>query len=83
MAIARVAMRLGAARERVEGRIDPAVGLTDIVPAGTRIAQGGALCRLQVNDDRHLAEARELAREAFVVKRTKPRLGPLVREEIG
>ncbi len=82
MAIARTARRLGAARERVEDRIDPAVGLSGIVPAGTRVARGDSLCRLHVNDERHLAEASELARAAFIIKRTKPRLGPLVREEI-
>jgi len=82
MAIARAAMRLGAARERVEDGIDPAVGLSGILPAGTRVARSDILCRLHVNDERHLAEARELARGAFVIRRKKPRLGQLVREEI-
>jgi hypothetical protein len=40
------------------------------------------LCRLHVNDERNLREARGLAQAAFAIKRTKPRLGPLVREEI-
>jgi pyrimidine-nucleoside phosphorylase len=82
LAIARAAMRLGAARERVDDKIDPAVGLTDIVPAGTRVEKGALLCRLHVNSTRRLAEGTQLARGAFIIKRTKPRLGPLVREEI-
>jgi len=82
MAIARAAMRLGAVRERVEHKIDPAVGLTEIAPAGTRVAPGDVLCRLHANDRARLESAGELARGAFTLKRTKPRLGPLVREEI-
>src|SRR5690606_10500328 len=46
MAIARAAMCLGAARRRVEDRIDPAVGVSAIAPAGTRVEKGTPLCRL-------------------------------------
>jgi len=82
MAIARAAMRLGAARERIDGRIDPAVGITAIAAVGTRVAKGDVLCRLHVNEEQNLAEARALALGAFVLKRAKPRPGALVREEI-
>jgi pyrimidine-nucleoside phosphorylase len=82
MAVAQSALRLGAGRERVEDRIDPAVGLSDLAQAGERIAQGGLLCRLHVNSERHLDEATALARGAFSIGKSKPKLPPLVREEI-
>ena len=82
MAIAQAALRLGAGRERVEDTIDPAVGLSDLAQAGDRITKDGLLCRLHVNDDSHLAEAIVLARGAFTVGTAKPKLAPLIREEI-
>lgn len=82
MAVAQAALRLGAGRERVEDRIDPAVGLSDLARAGERVAEGGLLCRLHVNDDRHLDTAVALARGAFTIAKAKPGIGPLIREEI-
>jgi pyrimidine-nucleoside phosphorylase len=82
MAIAQAAMRLGAARERLEDAVDHAVGVTDIAPAGTRVAKGGVLCRLHVNREQPVDAARELAQSAFLIRRMKPRLAPLVREEV-
>ncbi|MBE2213770.1 MAG: thymidine phosphorylase [Opitutaceae bacterium] len=82
MAIALSGLRLGAGRERVEDHIDPAVGLSDLAQAGTRIANGDLLARLHVNNERHLAEATALARRAFTISKSKPRLAPLIREEI-
>ena len=82
MAIARAALCLGAGRERVDDRIDPAVGLSDLVQAGERIAPDGLLCRLHVNSDSRLDEAVALAREAFTIGKARPKLAPLIREEI-
>jgi pyrimidine-nucleoside phosphorylase len=82
MAIAQSGLRLGAGRERVEDKIDPAVGLSDLAQAGERIAKGGLLCRLHVNNERHLDEATSLARRAFTIGKAKPKLAPLIREEI-
>jgi len=79
MAIAQSALRLGAGRERVEDRIDPAVGLSALAE---RIVPDGLLCRLHVNNERHLDEATALARGAFTIGKAKPNLGPLIREEI-
>ena len=83
MDIALAAMKLGAGRERIEDAVDPAVGLTGIVPAGTRVRAGDVLCRLHVGDERHLAAAHDLARGAFTIGPKKPVIRPLVREEIG
>lgn len=41
--VADVCLELGAGRRRAEDRVDPAVGLDGIVPAGTRVARGQPL----------------------------------------
>jgi len=82
MAIAQAAMRLGAGRERIEDAVDHAVGVSDIVPTGTRVTKGDILCRLHLNREQHAGVAHELAQTAFVIRRGKPRLAPLVREEV-
>jgi thymidine phosphorylase len=82
MDIAVAAMRLGGARERVEDKVDHAVGITEIAPAGTRVKAGDVLCRLHVNSERHIDTARELAQRAFRIGKAKPKLDPLVRERI-
>jgi len=82
MPIAQAALRLGVGRERVDTRVDPAVGLSALAQVGERLAKGDLLCRLHVNDERHLDEATALARGAFTIGKAKPRLSPLIREEI-
>ncbi|MGH8021248.1 MAG: thymidine phosphorylase [Opitutaceae bacterium] len=82
MAIARVASFLGAGRSRIEDAVDHAVGVSHLVQAGDPIESGAPLCRLHVNDETLLGEARELAQSAFKIGGTRPQMAPLVREEV-
>jgi thymidine phosphorylase len=82
MDIAQAALRLGAGRERVEDRIDHAVGLTDLAQAGERVEHDGLLARLHVNAEHHLDEALALAQRAFILGDVPPAVASLVREEV-
>ena len=67
MGIARAAMRLGAGRDRVEDRIDPAVGVRLRVSVGDQVEAGQPLAELHYNDSGRLFEAAALAGEAFTI----------------
>jgi thymidine phosphorylase len=49
-AIGRVALRLGAGRQRADETVDPAAGVSDVLPAGTEVAAGQPLMRLHSRD---------------------------------
>jgi pyrimidine-nucleoside phosphorylase len=67
MKIALAALRLGAGRMRAEDKIDPAVGVGDLVKIGEPVKPGGRLCVVHANDDRALADARDLLADAIVI----------------
>ncbi|MEI7436368.1 MAG: thymidine phosphorylase [bacterium] len=71
--VARTCMELGAGRSRMDDLIDPAVGLSAIVPVGTRVEVGAPLALVHANDETrrmaagvHLAKAFELGESAAV-----------------
>lgn len=63
--IGRACCLLGAARERTEDRIDPAVGVSDLVKVGQSVRAGDALALLHANDPDRLAAARSCLHHAF------------------
>jgi pyrimidine-nucleoside phosphorylase len=67
MAIAQAALLLGAGRAKVSAVIDPAVGLTDLVKVGERVAGGGRLCTIHANDEQLLAAVLPQVRAAFEI----------------
>jgi pyrimidine-nucleoside phosphorylase len=78
-AVGHAAMLLGAGRETVDSRIDPAVGLVLHKKVGDAVEKGEPLVRLHVNDRGRLDEAMALLRSAFQVAPEAVAPVPLVR----
>jgi pyrimidine-nucleoside phosphorylase len=82
-AVGHAAMLLGAGRETVDSRIDPAVGLVLHKKVGDLVIEGEPLVTLHVNDRKRLAQAEALLREAITLApEAKPR-GPLIQAVLG
>jgi pyrimidine-nucleoside phosphorylase len=67
LGVALATVRLGAGRARAEDRIDPAVGVSDLVKIGEPVAPGAPLCVIHANDEAALAEAQAMLESAIVV----------------
>jgi len=82
-AVGHAGMLLGAGRDTLESRIDPAVGLVLHKKVGDLVIEGEPLLTLHVNDKARLAEAEALLREAIsIAPEVKPR-GPLIQAVLG
>jgi pyrimidine-nucleoside phosphorylase len=79
--VAAATFRLGAGRARAEDRIDPAVGIDQLVKIGERVAPGGALCVIHAGDGAAAAEAGALLTAAIVVG-DEPGTAPALVDEI-
>jgi pyrimidine-nucleoside phosphorylase len=82
MGVARAALRLGAGRARAEDRVDPAVGIGDLVKVGERIAPGGTLAVIHANDEASLGDARRMLKEAISTGTRPPKSKALIEELI-
>jgi thymidine phosphorylase len=78
-AVGHAAMLLGAGRETVDSRIDPAVGLVLHKKVGDPVEAGEPLLTLHVNDRRRLDESMGVLKDAIRVEREAAAPGPLVR----
>ena len=78
-AVGHAAMLLGAGRETVDSRIDPAVGLVLHKKVGDAVGKGEPLLTLHVNDRRQLDEATRMLRDAIRIEREAAAPGPLIR----
>lgn len=76
------AMLLGAGRERLEDRVDHAVGVTVRKKVGDRVQRGEPLVTLHYNDEKRLAAARDLLEKSFEIQDNPPTARPLVLETI-
>ncbi len=74
------AMLLGAGRETVDSRIDPAVGLLLLKKVGDPVAKGEPFLTLQVNDKQRLDEVVRILRGAVRMGPEAPPKTPLIRE---
>jgi pyrimidine-nucleoside phosphorylase/thymidine phosphorylase len=78
--VGRAAMLLGAGRETVDSRIDPAVGLVLHKKVGDLVLSGEPLMTVHVNDRSRLDEALALLEQAVQIGPQAPPSAPLVRE---
>ena len=78
-AVGHAAMLLGAGREKVDSRVDPAVGLVLHKKVGDPVAQGEPLLTLHVDDRASLEEAQQILKKAIKVEAGVPPSAPLVR----
>jgi pyrimidine-nucleoside phosphorylase len=78
-AVGHAAMLLGAGRETVDSRIDPAVGVVLHKKVGDPVREGESLMTLHVNGRGRLEEATALLRQAVRIAREAPPASPLVR----
>jgi len=79
-AVGRAAMLLGAGRETVDSRIDPAVGLVLHKKVGDLVLPGESLMTVHVNDRTRLDEALAMLKAAVELGPQAPASTPLVRE---
>jgi pyrimidine-nucleoside phosphorylase len=82
-AVGHAGMLLGAGRETVDSRVDPAVGIVLHKKVGDLVVEGEPLLTLHVNDRRRLGEAEQMLREAVRIGPEAPATQPLVRLVIG
>jgi pyrimidine-nucleoside phosphorylase/thymidine phosphorylase len=78
-AVGHAAMLLGAGRETVDSRVDPAVGIVLHKKVGDPIREGESLMTLHVNERGRLEEATAVLRQAVRIAREAPPATPLVR----
>jgi pyrimidine-nucleoside phosphorylase len=78
-AIGRACVLLGAGRSLPTDSVDAAVGVTDLVKCGERVARGQPLLRLHANDAQKLEAAKDALGTAFEINAEPPQLKPLVR----
>ncbi|HET7747092.1 MAG TPA: thymidine phosphorylase [Vicinamibacteria bacterium] len=81
-AIGHAAMLLGAGRETVDSRVDPAVGVVLNKKVGDLVVEGESLATVHANDTAHLEQAIRQVREACRVGREAPPAQPLVRKVV-
>jgi pyrimidine-nucleoside phosphorylase len=75
--LGRATMLLGAGRNRVKDRIDPAAGAVILANRGEKVREGDWIVELHYNKITRLAEATALAAEAFEIGETPPHPRPL------
>ena len=75
-------MLIGAGRERMDSKIDPAVGIVLEHKVGDRIQAGERLCTIYYNEEAHLEEASQMVEDAFRISAAAPEARPLIYEVI-
>ncbi len=80
--IGRAAMMIGAGRDRMEDRIDPAVGVILEVKPGHRVEMDSVLCRLYYTREDHVEEAAQLVEDAFRISNQPPEEYDLILEVV-
>lgn len=75
-------MLLGAGRERVDSKIDPAVGVELQKKVGDRVDKGESLCTIYYNSDQRLPEAMSKLRSAYEIADQPPPPSALILDVI-
>ncbi|MBV2358715.1 thymidine phosphorylase [Thalassococcus sp. CAU 1522] len=81
-ALGLVVVGLGGGRQVETDVVDPAVGLSDVLPLGTQVAKGQPLARVHAAREEQ-ADAAVRAVQAAITIGAKPKAAKLVRERIG
>ncbi|TNJ43974.1 thymidine phosphorylase [Phaeobacter sp. B1627] len=76
-------VQLGGGRMVESDGIDPAVGLSDVVPLGTKVGRGDVIARVHAARPEAAQEAASALRAAVSVASAAPSVLPLVHERIG
>jgi pyrimidine-nucleoside phosphorylase len=79
-AVGLAAMLLGAGRETVDSRIDPAVGLVLLKKVGDPVAKGEPFLTIHLNDRRRLDDVVQILKEAVKIGPQAPPKAPLIRD---
>lgn len=74
---------LGGGRQVETDMVDPSVGISDLLPLGTRVSRGQPLARIHAAREDAAAGAEAALRQAVTIAPGKPRIGPLVAERVG
>ncbi|KNG95178.1 thymidine phosphorylase [Pseudaestuariivita atlantica] len=74
---------LGAGRAVETDRVDPAVGLGDILPLGHEVRRGQPLCRIHAAREAQAEEAAATIRAAISIGDAAPDLPPLIHGRVG
>lgn len=82
-ALGRAVIALGGGRQVETDRIDPAVGLSDILPLGAEVAPGQPLMRIHASRAGHADAAEAIVRDAIDIYVAAPAEKPLVIERVG
>lgn len=75
-------VRLGGGRQVESDRIDPAVGLSDVVRLGTRVEKGQPLAKVHAAREGQAQEAARAVAAAVTLGDKAPKSGPLVIERV-
>jgi pyrimidine-nucleoside phosphorylase len=81
-AMGRAAMLLGAGREKIDSKLDPAVGIVLEHKVGDRIQAGERLCTIYYNSETHVEEASQMVEDAFRISANAPEAPTLIYEVI-
>lgn len=82
-AMGHAVIALGGGRQVETDRIDPAVGLSDVLPLGSWIEIGQPLLRIHAKHSEDADRAEDILRAAISIADTEPDLPPLIHERIG
>jgi len=82
-ALGRAVVALGGGRQVEGDRIDPSVGLSEVVKLGQRLGPGDFLCAVHARTGDEAERAAHAVAAAITVGEGPMEPGPLVREEIG
>lgn len=74
---------MGGGRRAREDEIDHAVGLTDLLPIGTRVEKGDVIARAHVRDEAMGLAARQAVCDAYNIGEEKPAVRPVIAKRIG
>jgi thymidine phosphorylase len=81
-AVGLAVIELGGGRRRVEDRVDPAVGIDDILPLGTMVSKSDSIAVIHAADEASAEAAAVLLQKAYEIGQTDGTQPPVIRQRI-